>query len=163
MSVPTNGAILGLDFGTRRIGVAITTPSQEFALPLETYERRTETLDAQWLRSLARGYQAVGLVIGLPVHMSGDEGGKALEARQFGEWARQVTDLPIAFWDERYSSSLADAYLSQTSYTKKTKKSKRDQVAAQVILQSFLGSKDRTAAPVNWREASGESSAPQIS
>ena len=107
----------------------------------------SEKLDAEWLRVLASGYGARGLVIGLPVHMSGDEGGKAAEARAFGRWARAVTALPVVWWDERFSSSAADVLLNQSEATKKRRNSRRDQLAAQVILQSFLDADDRSAAP----------------
>ena len=146
-SVPTRGELLGLDYGTRRIGVAISNPEQTMALPLETYDRRTDKLDREWLSSLARGYRAAGLVVGLPVHMSGDEGQKAKEARAFGNWAAEVTQLPVAFWDERYSSAMADAYLTQTSFSAKNKKSRRDRIAAKLVLQNFLDSADRTLKP----------------
>ena len=146
-SVPTHGELLGLDYGTRRIGVAISNPEQTMALPLQTYDRRTDKLDREWLAALARGYRAAGLIVGLPVHMSGDEGQKAKEARAFGNWAAEVTKLPVVYWDERYSSAMADAYLTQTSYSAKNKKSRRDRIAAKLVLQSFLNSEDRTAKP----------------
>jgi putative Holliday junction resolvase len=145
VELPTSGALFGLDYGTKRIGVAISTADQSIACPLENYDRRNERLDAEWLAQLARGYQVVGLVVGLPVHMSGDEGGKAKEAREFGDWAGAVTGLPIKFWDERYSSSIADMYLN--NYSKKKKKALRDQVAAQVFLRRFLESDDRNMKP----------------
>lgn len=144
---PTEGALFGLDFGTKRIGVAVCSDNQSIACPLESYERRNEKLDTDWLVQLAHGYQVVGLVVGLPVHMSGDEGGKALEARKFGAWATAVTGLPVKFWDERYSSAIADMHMSATKISKKKKKTRRDQVAAQVFLQRFLDSDNRDAKP----------------
>jgi putative holliday junction resolvase len=146
---PTFGALFALDFGTKRIGVAVCNESQSIACPLENYARKTKALDAQWLTQLARGYQIVGLVVGLPVHMSGDEGGKAKEAREFGEWAAATTGLALKFWDERYSSAIADMHLHATNLNKKKKKARRDQVAAQVFLQHFLDSPDRNAAPAS--------------
>lgn len=148
---PDFGAILGIDYGTRRIGVAISNEEQTISLPLENYTRRTEKLDAEWLRQLAIGYGVCGIVVGLPVHMSGDEGGKAREARTFGEWTRKVTSLPVTWWDERYSSATADLYLDQQEASKKKRKAQRDKLAAQVFLQSFLDSDDREAAPVAFK------------
>ena len=150
--VPDEGALLGIDFGTKRIGVAISNPEQTMACPLENYTLQSPELDAEWLRQLARGYGARGLVIGLPVHMSGDEGGKAKEARAFGEWAAKATSLPVTWWDERYSSAVADMHLDQAGHSKKRRKSRRDQLAAQVILQSFLDADDRNAGPVSFAE-----------
>lgn len=150
--VPNHGPLFGIDFGTKRIGVAISDPEQTMSMPLENYTLRSPDLDAAWLRQLARGYGVRGLVIGLPVHMSGDEGGKAKQARDFGQWAAEATDLPVTWWDERYSSSVADMHLDQTGVSKKRRKSRRDQLAAQVILQSFLDAEDRTAAPPSFAD-----------
>lgn len=150
--IPTEGALFGIDFGTKRIGVAICNPEQTMAMPLENYTLRKPDLDAAWLRQLARGYGVRGLVIGLPVHMSGDEGGKAKQAREFGQWAAEATELPVAWWDERYSSSVADMRMDQSGVSKNRRKSKRDQLAAQVILQSFLDADDRNARPTSFTD-----------
>lgn len=151
-TLPFNGALFGIDFGTKRIGVAISNPEQTMSMPLENYTLQKPELDAAWLRQLARGYGVRGLVIGLPVHMSGDEGAKAKQAREFGKWAAEVTGLPVAWWDERYSSSVADMRLDQSGASRKQRRGRRDQLAAQVILQSFLDADDRTAAPSSFHE-----------
>ena len=149
-SVPTHGTLLGLDHGTKRIGVAVSTPDQSIASPLENYTRRNESEDTAFVKRLAVEYQAVGLVVGLPVHMSGDEGTKAQEARAFGEWAGKSCGLPVVFWDERYSSAMAELYLQQAEVSRKKQKQRLDKVAAQVMLQAFLDSDDRAAAPGRW-------------
>ncbi len=145
--VPDIGVLLGLDFGTRRIGVALSDENQTIALPLETRERQSRDLDEAWLIRLARDYAARGVVVGLPVHMSGDEGDKAREARKFGCWVREVTGLPVVWWDERFSSAAADVVMSQMSLSSKKQKQRRDQLAAQVILQAFLDAEDRSQTP----------------
>jgi putative Holliday junction resolvase len=150
--IPTEGALFGIDFGTKRIGVAISNPEQTISMPLENYTLRKPDLDGAWLRQLARGYGVRGLVIGLPVHMSGDEGGKAKQAREFGQWVAEATSLPVAWWDERYSSSVADMRMDQAGVSKKRRKNHRDQLAAQVILQSFLDADDRKALPSSFAE-----------
>ena len=147
-AVPNIGVLFGIDYGERRIGVAVTNQEQTIAMPLENYTRLTPERDAAWLQQLADGYGARGLVVGLPVHMSGEEGQKARQARQFGVWAHEVTLLPVSWWDERYSSAAADVYLKQQEFTGKKRKARRDQLAAQIFLQSFLDSDDRTASPV---------------
>lgn len=151
-ALPVSGALFGIDFGTRRIGVAISNPEQTMSMPLENYTLQKPDLDAAWLRQLARGYGVRGLVVGLPVHMSGDEGAKAKQAREFGKWAAEVTGLPVAWWDERYSSSVADMRLDQSGASRKQRRGRRDQLAAQVILQSFLDADDRTAAPSSFHD-----------
>lgn len=150
--IPTEGPLFGIDFGTKRIGVAISNLEQTISMPLENYTLRKSDLDGPWLRQLTRGYGVRGLVIGLPVHMSGDEGGKAKLARDFGQWAAEVTGLPVTWWDERYSSSVADMRMDQAGVSKKRRKNQRDQLAAQVILQSFLDADDRNALPSSFAE-----------
>jgi putative Holliday junction resolvase len=76
--------------------------------------------------------------VGLPVHLDGREGSKALEARRFGQWLGEVTNLPIVFWDERFTTVEAEGYLWSAGLTHKRRKARRDQVAAQIMLQSFL-------------------------
>ena len=149
-TVPTIGTLLGIDYGTNRIGIAVSTPDQSIASPLENYIRRNEKEDGGTLKRIAREYQAVGLVVGLPVHMSGDEGGRAKEARKLGEWAGRIVGLPVVFWDERFTSALAGLYLQQSNLSEKKQKAKLDKVAAQVMLQSFLNSEDRQRAPGQW-------------
>lgn len=149
--VPTEGVLIGLDYGSKRIGIAISTRNQTIASPLENFTRINLESDAKYLALVAADYQAVGLVVGLPVHMSGDEGEQALEARRFGEWAANATGLPVCFWDERYTSSIAEMYLQQADLSEKKRKGHRDKVAAQVMLQSFLDCDDRQAKPRNLR------------
>ncbi|MBM80641.1 MAG: Holliday junction resolvase RuvX [Planctomycetaceae bacterium] len=144
---PDQGALLGLDFGTKRLGIAISTSDQSIASPLENYNRVNTDADAKAIQKLANDYQIQGIVVGLPVHMSGDEGGKAAEARAFGDWVGEVTGLPVAYFDERYTSSLADVYLQHGQLSDKKRKANRDKIAAQIMLQNFLDSDDRWQAP----------------
>ncbi len=138
---------MGLDFGTKRIGIAISTPEQTISSPLESYTCRSPEQDGPHLIALVEQYRVVGLVVGLPVHMSGEEGGKAREARDFGSWAGELTGLPVRFWDERFTSLMADQILQQGNLSKKKRKARRDKLAAQMILQSFLDSQDRDQQP----------------
>ena len=145
--LPTTGRLMGIDYGTKRLGVSISNDEQTIASPLENYTRQSRNNDAAFLAKISGEYSAVGIVIGLPVHMSGDEGGKAKEARRFGKWVGEATQLPVAWHDERYTSLIAANYLMSSSLSSKKQKSKLDMVAAQVLLQSFLDAKDRTAPP----------------
>jgi putative holliday junction resolvase len=139
--VPVCGRLLGLDFGTKRVGLAVSDDEQRLAVPLETYTVRNRDVDGRHLVAVIQDYRIVGLVVGLPLHMGGEEGLKAGEARQFGAWAGKVTSLPIAFWDERLSTSLADEHLSAANVKSKKRKLLRDKIAAQIILQSYLDSR----------------------
>jgi len=144
-TLPREGRLLGIDFGTKRIGIAVSTPEQNIASPLKNYTRRSRQADADYINRVAREYDAVGLVVGLPVHMSGDESKKSREARTFGKWLGSATGLPVTWWDERFTSLMADDSLSQTGLSRGKRKSQRDAVAACLILQAFLDAKDRTA------------------
>lgn len=136
MSVP--GRLLGVDFGTVRVGLAVSDPERKIAFPLATYQRRRRELDAAYFQELARDEQVTALVVGLPVHMSGQEGQKAAEARAFGTWLAELIGLPVFYWDERYSTAQAEGYLLSAGLTNKKRKERRDRVAAQILLQSYL-------------------------
>ncbi len=92
---PTTGRLAGIDYGTVRIGVAITDASRILASPLENYNRRSLEADADYFRRLTDQEQIVGFVVGLPVHSSGQESQKSAEARGFGQWLRAVTGRPV--------------------------------------------------------------------
>lgn len=149
-SFPTQGRLLGIDYGTKRIGVAVSNDEQSISSPIENYTRRDSAADSAFLRYAVDEYQAVGLIIGLPVHMSGDEGGKAREARKFGEWVAKTVNRPVRYWDERFTSLLADERLRESSFGRKKQKARRDKMAAQILLQSYLDSphKDRPPTPL---------------
>lgn len=150
-TVPREGVLLGMDYGTKRIGIAVSTPEQTMCVPLQTYSRQGPQEDADWLKKVVREQRAVGIVVGLPVHMSGDEGTKASEARSFGQWASNVTGLPVAYWDERHTSLIAQAYLTQTQLSEEKRAIRQDRVAANLMLQAFLDAPDRQAKPTDLR------------
>ena len=138
---------LGIDFGEKRIGLAISCPQQKFAGALDNYTRRTPALDWQHLRATVSEHRVKGLVVGLPVHMSGDEGGKAREAREFGRLLAERTGLPLRFWDERFTSVQAEEVLLAAGLSKKKRQARRDKLAAQLMLQAYLDAEDRQKIP----------------
>ena len=149
--VPAQGCLLGIDFGTKRIGYAVCDDRQVMATPLETYERLVESVDAQHLRQIVEDYRIRGIVIGVAVHMSGEESPGSLAAREYGDWSRRMTGLPVVYWDERFTSASADVHLLAAGITDTRKDSRRDMLAAQAILQSFLDAPDRSATPADLR------------
>ena len=151
-AVPAKGRLLGIDFGTKRLGFAVCDPAQTMSAPVENYTRGDLNQDGRVLRRLLEEYRPVGVVIGLPVHMSGQESGKSKEARAFGHWVTTTTGLPVAFWDERYSSAIAEEYLRSAELSKKGRDKRRDMLAAHILLKNFLQSRDRTAAPPDLRD-----------
>jgi putative Holliday junction resolvase len=132
------GRLLGVDYGTVRIGLAVTDADRIIASPLEVRERQGLDRDAAYFKSLVEREHAVGLVIGLPLHTTGNEGTKAAEARAFGTWLAEVTGLPLVFADERFSTAFAESALWLAGLTHKKRKARRDAVAAQVMLQAFI-------------------------
>jgi putative Holliday junction resolvase len=130
--------LLGVDYGSVRIGLAISDPERRLASPLVVYERRGRDRDAEFFRALVSTEEIGGLVVGLPVHLDGREGQKAVEARAFGAWLAEATTLPVAFWDERFSTVEAESALWQAGLTHKKRKARRDRVAAQILLQAYL-------------------------
>ena len=138
LELPPKGRLLGVDFGTVRVGLAVSDSDRLIASPLETLTRRDAASDAAYFQRLVTAERVVGLVVGLPLHMSGDESQKSGEARAFGAWLAGFTGLPVVFWDERHSSSRADDLMTAAGLKRDKRKGKVDRVAAQLILQSYL-------------------------
>lgn len=145
--VPAHGALLGLDYGTKRLGVAVCNSDQTVAVPVETWNISTTEKNLKHLRELIEDYRAVGFVIGLPVRLNGVEGDQALIVKRFGKWLAEQTQRPVAYWDERHSSNEAELLLWAQGISPAQGKDKLDRLAAQIILQSFLDAPDRTLAP----------------
>lgn len=136
-ALPPRGRLLGVDFGTVRVGLAVSDADRILASPLATHQRQGDA-DAAFYAKLTAAESIVGLVVGLPLHTGGEEGVKAKEARQYGAWLEQVTQLPVVFWDERYTTAAAEDALWDAGLSHKKRKDRRDRVAAQLILQGFL-------------------------
>lgn len=132
------GVVAAIDYGTVRIGVAISDPERHFSLPLENYQRRRPEQDAEWFRQLARERQVKLFVVGLPVHLDGGESQKSREAMRFGDWLAQETGVPVTYYDERYTSVEAERLLEAAGLTSQRRKARRDMLAAQILLSAFL-------------------------
>lgn len=140
---PLTGRLLGLDFGTKRLGLAVCNPEQTIASPAQNYNRVNLPHDAKFLRKVLSDYRIVGLIVGLPVHMSGDEGEKAREARAFGTWAAQEMQRPVRYFDERHTSLIARHRMTLAKLSPQKIKERLDMVAAQILLQNYLDSPSR--------------------
>lgn len=141
------GRLAGIDYGTVRIGIAVTDFEQRLASPYENYTRRGEQADARYFQRLAAEERIDRFIVGLPVHLSGSESQKSLEARRFGEWLAKITGRPVEFFDERYTSSEAERLLLEMQLTKKRRKEKLDKLAAQILLTAYLESSRKGEAP----------------
>ncbi|MCE9534388.1 MAG: Holliday junction resolvase RuvX [Planctomycetes bacterium] len=135
------GRLLGIDYGTVRVGLAISDPDRIIASPLTTYTRQGAEVDAEFLRKLIADERVESLVLGLPVHTNGREGIKAAESRQFGVWLKEVTGLPLIFVDERFTTADAENALWNAGLSHRKRKERRDRVAAQIFLQAYLDAK----------------------
>jgi putative Holliday junction resolvase len=130
--------ILAVDPGAVRIGLAISDAERRLASPLTVYQRKDDEQDAAFFRRLVAEEEAGLLVIGLPVHTTGREGIQAQRARAFGAKVQAWTGLPVIFCDERFTTRLAESELWTAGLTHKRRKERRDKVAAQMLLQSYL-------------------------
>jgi putative Holliday junction resolvase len=135
---PTRGSLLGLDLGTKTIGVAASDPDRKLAAGVETIERTNFTADARRLLALAAERAAVGFVLGLPVNMDGTEGPRAQSTRAFARNLAKLTKLPIALWDERLSTAAIERDLIAADVSRAKRAAVIDQHAAAYILQGAL-------------------------
>jgi putative Holliday junction resolvase len=135
------GVLLGIDYGTVRIGVAVCDPDRIIASALETYTRQNEAADAAHFARIAKDQRAVGLVVGLPLHANGEESESSRAARALAAWLTKLTGLPAVMWDERFSSWSAEDALREANVKWQKRKGKVDRIAAQMILQTYLDAK----------------------
>jgi len=136
--LPPRGALIGLDLGTKTIGVAVSDPDRRLATPVETIARQRFGRDAERLFELAAVRRAVGFVLGLPVNMDGTEGPRAQATRAFARNLAKLTALPIALWDERLSTAAVERALIAADVSRAKRKAVIDQHAAAYILQGAL-------------------------
>ena len=143
----SQGRIAAIDFGTVRLGIAVSDSRRTIASPYENYTRRSPAADAERFRRLVAEEGITLFVVGLPVHLDGRESQKSREARTFGLWLKEATGMPVALFDERFTSAEAERVLGAAELTKKQRKARLDKLAAQIILTSYLESADATAPP----------------
>jgi putative Holliday junction resolvase len=136
--LPARGNLIGLDLGSKTIGVATSDPERKLATGIETIARKTFTTDARRVLALAAERAAVGFVLGLPVNMDGSEGPRAQSTRAFARNLAKLTDLPIALWDERLSTAAVERDLIAADVSRKKRAAVIDQHAAAFILQGAL-------------------------
>jgi putative Holliday junction resolvase len=130
--------LIGIDAGTRTIGLALSDVTRTIASALETIRRTKFTADADRLLALAREHAVAGLVLGLPVNMDGSEGPRAQSARAFARNLNKLSALPILLWDERLSTAAAERTLLEADASRKRRGEVIDKLAATIILQGAL-------------------------
>jgi putative Holliday junction resolvase len=137
-SLPATGALLGLDLGEKTIGLALSDARRQIASPLRTIARTKFRADATALVAEAKAHAVVGLVLGLPLNMDGSEGPRAQATRAFARNLAALTDLPIAFWDERLSTVAVTQTMLDADLSRKRRAEIVDKLAAAYILQGAL-------------------------
>jgi putative Holliday junction resolvase len=137
-ALPPAGKLLGLDLGTKTIGVAVADGMRYSATPLETIARTKFTADAARIVELIAENAAVGIVLGLPFNMDGSEGPRAQSTRAFARNLAQKTTVPIVFWDERLSTSAVTRTLIEADVRRDKRADVVDKLAASYILQGAL-------------------------
>jgi putative Holliday junction resolvase len=133
--------VLGLDVGSRRIGLAVSDPLGLTAQGLETLQRQNKRLDFEKLQQVIREYQVAEIVVGYPLRMSGEEGIQAERMQLFAEELRRWFKLPVHLWDERLTSTQANRLLRETDMSIRRRGQVVDQMAAVLILQNWMESR----------------------
>ncbi len=136
--LPARGALLGLDLGSKTIGVAVSDPDRRIATGVVTIARTRFAADAARLLALASERRVVAFVLGLPINMDGSEGARAQSTRAFARNLARLTNLPIALWDERLSTAAVERDLIAADVSRARRAKVIDQHAAAFILQGAL-------------------------
>lgn len=132
------GRVAAVDFGTVRIGLAISDARRQIASPLETYTRGDAAADAARFRRLVAEERVAQFVVGLPVHGDGRESTSSVRAVDFGRWLLETTGIAVDFLDERFTTQQADRIISESSVPWKKRKALRDKLAAQILLTAYI-------------------------
>lgn len=134
----TGARLIGIDLGTKTIGLALSDVSRMIGSPLETIRRTKFKADAARLLELVAEHKVGGLVLGLPVNLNGTEGPRAQATRAFARNINALTEVPILLWDERWSTAAAERTLIEADASRRRRGELIDKLAATIILQSAL-------------------------
>lgn len=132
------GRILGIDYGRSRVGLALSDPSGTIAQPFTVLDRRSDEALFEGLSRIVAEHEVTHVVLGLPVRLDGTEGAASQEVRTFAETLRERLDVPVDLWDERLTTARAEREMLQADLSRAKRKKRRDKVAAQILLQSYL-------------------------
>jgi putative Holliday junction resolvase len=132
--------ILGVDYGDRKIGLAISDQLGFTAQALRSYRLQNKTEDRKFFKNLAAEHNIQKVVVGLPLRMDGSSGTRAQKTREFARWLEKTLNIPVVFWDERLTTKQASAILREQKVKPTKKKIVEDQISAMIILSTFLES-----------------------
>ncbi len=136
--LPREARLLGLDVGTKTVGLALSDVTRSIATPYETIKRTKFTADAKAIAAIAAKEGVGGLVIGMPFNLDGSEGPRAQSTRAFARNLAAHVDLPMSFWDERLSTAAVERHLIEADASRKRRAEVIDRMAAAYILQGAL-------------------------
>jgi putative Holliday junction resolvase len=137
------GRVLGLDYGSRRIGVAVSDPLGFTAQPLPPIIRSGDRKDIEDIGRLAAELEISSVVLGLPLLMNGEEGPTAVRTRKFGALIDASLNIPVVMWDERLTTVQAERHLVESNLRRERRKELRDSLSAMFLLQSILDLRNR--------------------
>ena len=135
---PRRGRLLGVDYGQKRVGLALCNDERTLATPIDQFVRGTEPMDRASYRRLLEHWGPRAVVVGLPLHADGRESAMSREAREHAAWLFEHFGLPCRMWDERFTSIEAEAALYEQDATKQQRKNRVDGIAACFMLQAYL-------------------------
>ncbi len=138
------GRILGIDYGEKRIGVAVSDPMRVIAQGLPTIENASARASVRQICAIVNDYEIVAIVMGLPLTLKGDVSATAKRSQSFGKWLQSETALPVTHVDERFTSVVAERTLQDLGKSPSRNRAKVDQMSAILILQGYLNQLNAT-------------------
>jgi putative Holliday junction resolvase len=132
--------ILGIDYGDKTIGLAVSDKMLITAQALQSYKVKNKDEDLQFFKNLSSKYKITKIVIGLPLRMDGSEGSRVKKTKQFASWLKKSLGIPVVYWDERLTTKQALRIMREKRLSNKKKKELVDQISAVLILSSYLES-----------------------
>jgi len=132
--------LLGIDYGDKHIGLAVSDPMLLTAQALESYQTQNKSKDMEFFRNLISKYKITQIVIGLPLRMDGSEGNRVKKTKKFASRLKNHLDIPIVYWDERLTTKQASRIMRDKGISNKKKKKLVDQISAVLILSSYMDS-----------------------
>ena len=130
--------LLGIDYGRARIGLALSDAESRIAFPHSTYTRQSLAQDLDYLAKVVAEGRVDRVVLGLPLHLNDNESAASREVKEFGTVLQAKLTVPVVYWDERFTTVEAEGFLWNAGLSHKKRKARRDRVAAQILLQSYL-------------------------
>ncbi len=138
-TIPAEGRVAAVDYGRRRMGIAVCDRERILASPLTVRQPgKNRRQEAIFFRRLIDEEELVGFLVGLPLHADGRESDMSAETRRFAGWLASATGLPVEFQDERYTSAAAAGRLAGVGLSRGSKKARSDAVAAQIMLETWM-------------------------